>query len=108
MTIKDKRKLLLTIIRDERRDQRKILHTLQSLPPSQQIIISKDQLVHSYERLEEANDYLKQFPNDPYIQENVAFNEDDITFWKSMTEVIQNTIHLEECLQNENGVELNV
>ena len=79
MTLKE----ALTKIRNEFEEEGQVLETLKSISPSQLKIISEEQLPLSYTRLEEGKDYLKQYPNDPLIIENIAWHEDSIAFWKA-------------------------
>ena len=79
MTLKE----ALTKIRNEFEEEGQVLETLKSISPSQLKVISEEQLPLSYTRVEEGKDYLKQYPNDPLIIENIAWHEDSIAFWKA-------------------------
>ena len=76
----------LTKIANEFGEERMILETLTSKSTSQYKAISEEQLLLSYTKLEEAKDYLKQYPNDALIIDNVAWQEDGIAFWKAHIE----------------------
>tara|TARA_B100001996_G_scaffold315125_1_gene257926 strand:- start:534 stop:848 length:315 start_codon:yes stop_codon:yes gene_type:complete len=104
MTLKE----ALTKIRNEFEEEGQVLETLKSISPSQLKIISEEQLPLSYTRLEEGKDYLKQYPNDPLIIENIAWHEDSIAFWKANIGYAERNLLLENALRKEQGVEVNV
>ena len=104
MTLKE----ALTQIKNDFDEEGQVLETLNTNNPSQLKTISEEQLPLSYKRLEEGKDYLKQYPNDPLIIENVSWQEDSIAFWKANIEYAERDILLRNCLKNEYGVEVNV
>ena len=79
MTLKE----ALTKIMNECDEEGMILETLNSKSPSQLKIISEEQLLLSYTKLEEAKDYLTQYPTDPLIIENISWQQDSIACWKA-------------------------
>ena len=104
MTLKE----ALTKIMNECDEEGMILETLNSKSPSQLKIISEEQLLLSYTKLEEAKDYLNQYPTDPLIIENISWQKDSIAFWKANIGYAERDILFRNCLNNEYGVEVNV